>query len=119
MTLSTVSIDTVVGRTIRHAGYGTSQESPMDGRGFRRTVSHPLIRFDEDFGWSGDAVANTCLSDSGGPMLFDAQVLAVVRLQERGQERAARRDTRESARSRLPGDAMGKAIPYGYDTAQC
>lgn len=78
LVLSAASIDGVVGRTIRHVGFGTSQESPMDGRGFRRTVSHPLIRVDADFAWSGDAVANTCLGDSGGPMLFDEQVLGVV-----------------------------------------
>ena len=50
----------------------------MAGRGERRTVSHALLRFDDDFAWSGDATANTCLSDSGGPMLLEGQVLAIV-----------------------------------------
>lgn len=66
------------GKTIRHVGYGTNQESPMAGRGERRTVSHALLRFDDDFAWSGDATANTCLSDSGGPMLLEEEVLAIV-----------------------------------------
>ena len=67
-----------VGSVIRHVGFGTSQEQPMGGRGARLTVSHAVLRVDADFIWSGDATANTCLGDSGGPALLDERVLAVV-----------------------------------------
>ena len=67
-----------VGSTVRHVGYGTNQEQPMSGRGVQRTVSHALLRIDDDFLWSGDAMANTCLGDSGGPVLVNEQVVAVV-----------------------------------------
>lgn len=79
LALSAAAVEgSLAGRTIRHVGYGTNQEAPMAGRGERRTVSHPLLRVDDDFVWSGDATANTCFSDSGGPMLLDEQVLAIV-----------------------------------------
>lgn len=79
LAFSAASFDSALpGRTIRHVGYGTNQETPMAGRGERRTVSHALLRFDDDFAWSGDATANTCFSDSGGPMLLDERVLAIV-----------------------------------------
>jgi hypothetical protein len=68
----------VVGALIRHVGYGTNQESPMSGRGTRRTVTHPVLRLDADFVWSGDATHNTCIADSGGPVLLGSQVIAVV-----------------------------------------
>jgi hypothetical protein len=75
---ATPTDDTLVGRTLRHVGFGTNQETPMSGWGGRRTVSHPLLRVDADFAWSGDASANTCMGDSGGPALLDEQVLAVA-----------------------------------------
>jgi secreted trypsin-like serine protease len=79
MALSDVTVDaSLAGRTIRHVGFGTSIETPMGGRGGRLTVSHPILRIDDDFVWSGDATANTCLGDSGGPAFLDEQVLAVV-----------------------------------------
>lgn len=78
LALSEASFSSVTGSTIRHVGYGTNQESPMAGRGARRTVSHAVLRVDDDFVWSGNATANTCLGDSGGPMLLEEQVLAVV-----------------------------------------
>lgn len=68
----------LVGRTIRHVGFGTDQEQPMSGWGTRRTVTHALLRVDADFAWSGDATANTCNGDSGGPLLLDEAVLGVV-----------------------------------------
>lgn len=67
-----------VGATLRHVGYGTNQERPMSGQGAQRTVSHALLRLDDDFLWSGDATANTCIGDSGGPVLVDEQIVAVV-----------------------------------------
>jgi secreted trypsin-like serine protease len=70
--------DSFKGSLLRHVGFGTDQEQPMSGRGLRRTVSHALLRLDADFVWSGDATANTCLGDSGGPALLDDAVIAVV-----------------------------------------
>ena len=67
-----------VGGIIRHVGFGASQEQPLGGRGTRLAVSHAVLRVDADFLWSGDATANTCLGDSGGPALLDERVLAVV-----------------------------------------
>ena len=79
MALSDVAVDaSLAGRTIRHVGFGTSIETPMGGGGGRLTVSHAILRVDDDFVWSGDATANTCLGDSGGPAFLDEQVLAVV-----------------------------------------
>lgn len=54
---------------LRHVGFGTSRESPMEGWGERRTVTHAATRLDPDFLWSGDAAANTCTGDSGGAAL--------------------------------------------------
>jgi uncharacterized protein (TIGR03382 family) len=69
----------LVGTTIRHIGYGTSQESPMDGWGLQRAVSHAVTSVDESFLWSGDATANTCNGDSGGPMVNAAgELIGVV-----------------------------------------
>ena len=67
-----------VGALVRHVGFGTSQEQPMAGRGARLMVSNAVLRVDADFLWSGDATANTCIGDSGGPALVDERVLAVV-----------------------------------------
>lgn len=79
MTLRETALDaSTVGATLRHVGFGTNQEQPMQGRGVRRTVSHAVLRLDADFVWSGDASANTCLGDSGGPALLDEHVIAVV-----------------------------------------
>jgi V8-like Glu-specific endopeptidase len=74
-----VTLDqSAVGHDIRHVGYGTSQEFPMSGWGTRRTVSHAVLRLDDDFLWSGDAAHDTCTGDSGGPVLVGDQVIAVV-----------------------------------------
>lgn len=79
LALSKAPVDELlVGRTIRHVGYGNSQESPSEGFGVRRTVSHAVLSVDDAFVWSGDAAANTCVGDSGGPLLLDEQVLGVV-----------------------------------------
>jgi V8-like Glu-specific endopeptidase len=67
------------GETIQHVGYGTDQESPMDGWGTQRSVSHALTRLDDNFLWSGDATANTCNGDSGGPTLdTSGRVVGVI-----------------------------------------
>ncbi len=76
--LSDAPVEALTGRTLRHVGFGTSQEQPMGGRGARLTVSHAALRVDADFIWSGDDMANTCLGDSGGPALLDEQIVAVV-----------------------------------------
>jgi hypothetical protein len=54
---------------VRHVGYGTDQESQMNGWGTRREVTHAISRIDAELIWSGDAAANTCNGDSGGPAL--------------------------------------------------
>lgn len=83
LALSSTALDaTIVGTTLRHVGFGASHESPLDGWGTRRSVSHAVLRLDGDFVWSGDAAANTCSGDSGGPALRDEQgterVIAIV-----------------------------------------
>ena len=68
------------GTSIRHVGYGgTDEGGGLSGMGTRRAVLHPVLRLDGDFAWSGDAAANTCLVDSGAPMLGAGNaVLALV-----------------------------------------
>lgn len=79
LALSPQAVDaSLVGLTLRHVGYGTSQESPMTGRGLQRAVRHAVTSVDADFVWSGDASANTCNGDSGGPFLLEGAVLATV-----------------------------------------
>jgi V8-like Glu-specific endopeptidase len=68
---------TVVGRSLRHVGYGTTEEG-VDLDGQRREVTHPILMIDHDFVWSGDEASNTCVGDSGGPALLDGQVVAVI-----------------------------------------
>src|SRR5581483_5133003 len=45
----------------------------------QRAVSHAVTSVDDNFLWSGDATANTCNGDSGGPMLSASnQIIGVV-----------------------------------------
>lgn len=76
-TLGSLSMSDV-GAAITHIGYGAAKESPLDGWGTQRSVTHSIARLDDDFVWSGDATANTCTGDSGGPVFLNDVVVAVV-----------------------------------------
>jgi V8-like Glu-specific endopeptidase len=62
--------DADVGRTLRHVGFGVTDDSTGAGGGTKRTVSYPLHRIDAMLIYSGDAGKQTCDGDSGGPALM-------------------------------------------------
>jgi hypothetical protein len=62
--------DADVGRTLRHIGFGVTDDSTGAGGGTKRTVSYPLHRIDAMLIYSGDAGKQTCSGDSGGPALM-------------------------------------------------
>jgi V8-like Glu-specific endopeptidase len=62
--------DSDVGRTLRHVGFGVTDDSTGAGGGTKRTVSYPLHRIDAMLIYSGDTGKQTCDGDSGGPALM-------------------------------------------------
>ncbi|HEX4451080.1 MAG TPA: trypsin-like serine protease [Kofleriaceae bacterium] len=69
-----------VGQTIRHVGFGVTDDSTGDGGGTRRTVSYSLNTIDAVLIYSGAPGEQTCTGDSGGPgfMTLDGQTEALV-----------------------------------------
>jgi secreted trypsin-like serine protease len=59
-----------VGRTLRHVGFGVSDEVTNEGRGLKRQVSYPLNRLEPQQIWSGAPGKQTCSGASGGPALL-------------------------------------------------
>lgn len=59
-----------VGRTLRHVGFGVTDDATSAGGGTKRTVSYPLHRIDAMLIYSGGAGQQTCDGDSGGPALM-------------------------------------------------
>ncbi len=59
-----------VGRTLRHVGFGVTDDATGDGVGTKRTVSYPLHRIDAMLIYSGAPGQQTCDGDSGGPALM-------------------------------------------------
>src|SRR5205809_262849 len=68
----------VVGRDIRHVGFGVADEATGDGRGSKRTATYPVTKLDPEIVWSGGPGKQTCSGDSGGPGLLDGELAAVV-----------------------------------------
>jgi V8-like Glu-specific endopeptidase len=62
--------DADAGRTLRHVGFGVTDDATGDGGGTKRTVSYPLHRIDAMLIYSGAAGKQTCDGDSGGPALM-------------------------------------------------
>jgi secreted trypsin-like serine protease len=56
-----------VGVAIRHVGFGIDNETAGTGSGIKREVTYPITRVDDLLVWSGEATAETCTYDSGGP----------------------------------------------------
>ena len=70
-----------VGRTIRHVGFGVTDDSTSAGGGARRTVSYTINKIDGMLVYSGAPGEQTCTGDSGGPglVMSDAgEVIATV-----------------------------------------
>ena len=72
--------DADVGQTIRHVGYGVTDDSTSAGGGTRRTVSYPLNRIDSILIYSGAAGEQTCTGHSGGPgfMKLEGQAMETL-----------------------------------------
>ncbi len=64
-----------VGQSIRHVGFGVTDDSTDAGGGTRRTVTYPLDTVDPILIYSGAQGEQTCTGDSGGPgfMTLDGQ----------------------------------------------
>ncbi|HEX3758649.1 MAG TPA: S1 family peptidase [Kofleriaceae bacterium] len=62
--------DGAVGQTLRHVGFGVTDDGTGDGGGTKRTVSYPLNRIDAILMYSGATGKQTCTGDSGGPALM-------------------------------------------------
>jgi uncharacterized protein (TIGR03382 family) len=56
-----------VGMTVRHVGFGVTDDSTGAGRGTKRQVSYPITELDPLLFWSGAPNKQTCDGDSGGP----------------------------------------------------
>jgi secreted trypsin-like serine protease len=70
-----------LGRTIRHVGYGVTDDSTSAGGGTRRTVSYTINKIDDMLVYSGAQGEQTCTGDSGGPglvMTGAGEVIATV-----------------------------------------
>src|SRR5207302_11132457 len=79
LTVSSAALDSsVVGKPIRHAGFGVSDEAAGTGRGTKRTATYPVTQLDPEIIWSGSATGQTCGGDSGGPGFLGDEVAAVV-----------------------------------------
>jgi len=70
-----------VGRTIRHVGFGVTDDSTNAGGGTRRTVSYTINKVDGILVYSGAQGEQTCSGDSGGPglvMIDSGEAIASV-----------------------------------------
>jgi len=71
-----------VGRTVRHIGFGVTDDSTGEGGGVKRTVTYPIDRIDNMLVYSGAPGQETCVGDSGGPGLVKTasggEVIAMV-----------------------------------------
>jgi hypothetical protein len=67
-----------LGRTIRHVGYGVTDDSTSAGGGTRRTVSYTINRIDGMLVYSGAQGEQTCTGDSGGPGLVTSDAGEVI-----------------------------------------
>ncbi len=65
------SSERLVGLTARAIGFGRSDATAASSAGVKRTVSFPLRAIDGDAFVAGGPGADTCLGDSGGPLLAD------------------------------------------------
>jgi hypothetical protein len=59
-----------VGATLRHVGYGVSNEEDNTGGGIKREVSYPVTKLEPLLIWSGAPGQQTCTRDSGAPSLM-------------------------------------------------
>ena len=56
-----------LGKSIRHIGFGVSDEAAGEGRGTKREVRYSVNRIDPSRLWSGAPGKQTCSADSGAP----------------------------------------------------
>ena len=56
-----------IGKSIRHVGYGVTDQASGDGRGVKRSVTMPITRLTTTTVFSGAGGRQTCDGDSGGP----------------------------------------------------
>jgi hypothetical protein len=59
-----------VGQSVRHVGYGISNEVLLTGGGVKRTVTYPITQVNGMLVYSGAPGEQTCTGDSGGPGLM-------------------------------------------------
>ena len=71
--------DDLIGHPVRMVGYGDNTvQEPTSGFGRRRQATRPLIELDQDWVVVGDATANQCYGDSGGPVLLEIGGVEVI-----------------------------------------
>jgi hypothetical protein len=73
----------IVGKDVRHVGFGTDREGNLLGIGDKHTITYPVTTIDATKVYSGSNGKNTCDGDSGGPALFTGddgieRIIAVV-----------------------------------------
>jgi MYXO-CTERM domain-containing protein len=61
-----------IGRSVRHVGFGVTDDSTLSGGGVKRTVTYSINKIDGMLVYSGAPNEQTCNGDSGGPGLVMA-----------------------------------------------